>query len=388
MFGRQVVRRQEDGLSMISRMRGPRLAVSAVVCGLAALLIAACGASSSAAPGNARTLLRETFSGAHKLTSGRLEVSLRIVPHGSSTLTDPITISFGGPFASLGRGRLPKSDFTVSVSAQRHTAALSVLSTGTRGYITISGESYELPAATFERLESNFSSVAGSGSGSSKGSGELAKLGIDPLHWLIDPKVVGTATVAGAQTTRIRSRIDVSVLLSNIATALTRASSIPASAQAELGTVLSPANRARIAAEVSSPTLTVWTGNRGRTLRRMAIAMSVPVHGRIATLLGGLSSAGIDFTLQYSQLNMPQTITAPTRVAPYREFAARLKSELQGLESGVTSGALGAAAGASASGSGSSAAAGASGATSSYSQCVSQAGTDVQKLQKCASLLG
>ncbi len=49
-------------------------------------------------------------------------------------LTDPITLSFGGPFQSRGTGKLPASNFNISISA---------LGTAAR-----SGSSRPAPAAT------------------------------------------------------------------------------------------------------------------------------------------------------------------------------------------------------------------------------------------------
>ena len=87
--------------------------------------MAACGSSGSS--GQASTLLSQTFSGKHTVNSGNVNVSLSVNPSGSSTLKGPITLSFGGPFASLGTGRLPKSNFTVSVSALGRAGSLGIL---------------------------------------------------------------------------------------------------------------------------------------------------------------------------------------------------------------------------------------------------------------------
>ena len=73
---------------------------------------------------DAAGLLKQTFSGSHKVNSGNLNVSLTINPSGSSTLNGPITLSFGGPFQSLGKGKLPQSNFTISVSALGKSGSL------------------------------------------------------------------------------------------------------------------------------------------------------------------------------------------------------------------------------------------------------------------------
>jgi hypothetical protein len=344
---------------------------------LVAVALAACGSSGSS--GQATSLLRQTFSGKHTVNSGNVNVSLAINPAGSSTFKSPITLSFGGPFASLGTGKLPKSNFTVSVNALGRQGSLGILSTGTAGYVTVSGKSYQLPAATFQQLESSFSSLTSS-SGGGSGSGALAKLGIDPLHWLVHPTVVGNETVAGASTTHIRAGINVAALLGDLNTFLGKAPSLGVSGLGKVPSSISPTTRQRIASEVRQPRFDVWTGTSDQTLRKMAISLTLPVTGQLSSLLGGLSSAQISLTMQYADLNQPQTITAPSSVAPYSQFQAKLQGFLSAIQSTV-GGSLGST-GSSSNGSSSS-----TSAVGSYAQCLQKAGSNLAAAQKCASLL-
>jgi hypothetical protein len=349
---------------------------------LAALALAACGSSGSS--GQASSLLRQTFSGKHTVNSGNINVSLALNPSGSSTLKGPLTLSFGGPFASLGTGKLPKSNFTVGFSALGRRGSLGILSTGTAGYVTVSGTSYQLPSSTFRQLESSFSSLTSS-SGGSSGSGALSKLGIDPLHWLVNPTVVGNESVGGANTTHIRAGIDVAKLLDDLNTFLAKAPTLGVSGLGKVPSSISSATRQRIASEVRQPRFDVWTGTADKTLRKLVISLALPVTGQVSSLLGGLSSAQISLTMQYADLNQPQTINAPSSVAPYSQFQAKLRSFLSALQGGL-GGSLGSA-GSSSSGSSSSGSSGSSSAVSSYAQCLQKAGQDLSKAQQCASLL-
>ena len=377
--------------------RVARLALALLATAAACVLLSGCGSSS---PGNARSLLRQTFSGAHRVNSGRLVFALSLQPAGSSTLTQPISLSLSGPFQSRGTGKLPASDFTVSISAEGHTGSLSILSTGTKGYVTMSGVSYQLPASSFQKLESNFSSIASSGSASSSSrSGVLSKLGINPLDWLSNPQVVGSSTVGGAQTTHVRASVNVPALVRDLSTFLQKAASLGISGTSGLSSGLSAATQQKVASAVQSPSFDLWTGNSDKTVRRLQVGLRLPLSGQIATLLGGSKSLGLGFTLQYSQLNQPQTITAPSKTEPYSIFSAKLSSLLQALGSAVSSGALGSASsgGGSTSSGGGSASAGSgssttgtstpAGVTKAYSQCMQKAGQDVAKMQKCASKL-
>ncbi len=340
---------------------------------LAVLALAACGSSSS--PQQARTLLRQTFRGTHRVNSGKLAVRVAVAGGGSKA---PFELNFGGPFQSQGKGTLPKSDFTINLSALGGTATLGVISTGTNGYVSLQGATYRLPASTFHQLQSGFSGTKGSSSGSSV----LSKLGIDPLAWVRNPTVVGNESVGGANTTHIRGDVATGKLLADLSTVLQKASSLGISGGSKLASGISASAQAHIAREVRHPTLDVWTGTNDHTLRKLEVNFDLPVNGTIATLLGGLHSAHISLLLQYTDINQPQTITAPTSAKPFSEFVAKINSFVQGLQ-GVAHGG-----GSSSSGSPPSGSSSASSKTlQRYTQCIQSAGGDVAKMQRCASIL-
>ncbi|MBV9367681.1 MAG: hypothetical protein JOY89_25855 [Solirubrobacterales bacterium] len=353
---------------------------------LASLGVAACGRSAGSS-GDPNALLSQTFSGTHKVTSGVLNLTLTINPSGSSTLNGPITLSFGGPFQTRGAGKLPESNFTASASALGHSVSLGILSTGTNGYVTLQGSSYRMPQATFQKLESSFAQLA-SLPGGGNGSGSLGKLGIQPLHWLTHPTIVGTENVGGAQTTHIHAGVNVPALVNDLNTLLEKASSLGVSGTSSLKSGLPPATRARIAASIENPSVDVWTGKDDKTIRKLTVALTVPVTGNTSTQLGGMTSADITLTMQYSNLGAPQTITAPTTVRPFSEFQAKLAAFLQALQS-AAGGALGSSGGTGSSGAGAntSPSTGSASSVQKYSQCIQQAGGDVSKMQQCASLL-
>ncbi len=354
--------------------------VAAIV---AALALAACGQSSSGSGSSvsAQALLKQTFSSGHSVKSGVLGFGLTFTPTGSSTLSTPITLSLGGPFQSRGSGRLPQSDFTIGISALGRHGSLGVISTGTAAYVTLQGTSYKLPQADFQKLQQSFGSARSSGS---QNPG-LAQLGIDPLHWLTHPTVVGTETISGASTTHIRAGVDVSALIGDLNAFLAKTAKNTTGASSKLPTQIPAATRQKIAAAVRNATVDVWTGKSDTTLRRLALNLSVPITGQISTKLGGMTSAGIGLTVQYSKLNQPQSVPAPTGVRPYSEFTAKLQTIAQAFGGSALGGGSTSAGGATATapGSGGGSAAG----VSKYSGCIQKANGDVTKMQKCASLL-
>ena len=309
--------------------------LSAVV---AAIGLAACGSSSgggSGSSGNAQTLLKQTFASGKPVKSGVLGISFTLNPSGSSTFTTPISFSINGPFQSRGTGQLPQSNFTIAISALGRKGQLGIVSTGTSGYVTLSGAAYQLPSADFQRLESGFSSVGGS----SQGGGGLSGLGINPQHWLTNASVVGSDTIGGTDTTHIRAGVNVTALLQDLNTLLGKASS---TAGTKLPSSIPPATRQKVAAAIKHATVDVWTGKSDKVLRKLSLNLNVPVTGRLSTLAGGMTSAGIGFTLQYSDVNQPQTVSAPANVQPYSQFTAKLRSVLTGIQGSVGAGALGA----------------------------------------------
>jgi hypothetical protein len=370
---------------MFRRNRGPRRFGAVATAAVATLALAACGSSSSggASGESAQTLLKQTFSNHHPVKSGILGFNLTINATGSSALSSPITLQLGGPFQSRGTGKLPASKLTISVSALGEHGSLGVITTGTAGYVALDGANYQLPSSTMSQLESSFSGSASS----STGKASLSALGVHPLAWLKDPSVAGSDTVGGVQTTHIHAGLNVSALLSQLATLISKAGA-SSSATASLASALSPAELQKVSSAIKNASVDVWTGQSDKTLRKLTVAMTIAISGKTSTSLGGVSSLGVSFSLQFSQLNQPQTITAPANVQPYSQFEAKLESLLGGL--GGLGGSLGGSTGSTGSGSSGSTGSGtvpSSGAAQKYTECIQKAAGDVGKMQKCAPLL-
>jgi hypothetical protein len=337
-----------------------------------AIAVSACagtgdGNSGNSGPGSASTaqsLLRQSLQGKHRITSGVLSLTATVTPHGSTAVSTPITISFGGPFQSLGSGRGTESDFTVAVAAAGQRLSLGLRTTATAGYMRLNGSWFRLPAKQFAQLRK---SLAGSGG---SGATSLPGLSVSPLKWLRDPQLLGNATVDGTQTTEVRARIDVGALAGDLGTLLAKEAANPALRTTGLPTKLTAAQRRQLVSELSNPTVALFIGSADHTLRRALLDLNLKVPAETASTLPGTSSVGVAVTVDYAELNRPQTITAPTRVKPYRQ----LGQQLSGLEQSLD-GSAGASGGAARSGSG------------TYETCLQSSGDNIAKLQKCASLI-
>jgi hypothetical protein len=100
-----------------------------------------------------------------------------------------------------------------------------------------------------------------------------------------------------------------------------------------------------------------------------------------------VKSADIGLTVQYADLNQPQTITAPSSVRPYSEFQSKVSTFIRGLQS-AAAGVVGSGSSSSSGGTTPGGSGGSTSGVTKYGQCIQQAGGDVAKMQKCASLLG
>ncbi len=251
--------------------------------------------------------------------------------------------------------------------------------------MTASGTSYQLPASTFQQLESGFASLTASGGAS--GSGGLSKLGIDPLHWLTNPSVAGSDTVAGASTTHIRAGVNVMALLNDLNTFLGKAPSLGVSGVGRIPSSISPATRAKLAQNIRNPDFEVWTGTQDKTLRKLVVGFSLPLSGQLSTLLG--NSTSVSVTMQYAELNQPETIVAPTSTAPYSQFQAKLRSVLSAVQGtvGAGTGTTGSTGSTGDGSTGTSTTPSGSSAIGAYSQCLQKAGGNITKAQQCAALL-
>lgn len=346
-----------------------RAIVALLALAVAAVGLAACGGSSSGGSGDAQTLLRQTFSGAHQIRSGKANIQLRVVVTGDSSLQGPIDATIAGPFESAGSDRLPKFDLALDASAEGQSIKAGLTSTSDQLFVDFGGTSYAVPAQVVQQLQRSFERSRQQGSSQPRAS--LKALGIDPLRWLQDATVVGTESVGGTPTDHISAKVDVGALLDDVDVLLAKVSAggIPGVPGGRVPSRLPAGARSQIEQAVKSATFDVWSGTSDHTLRKLTLALDV------APPSGKPRSVTVNLSVELTDLNQPQTITAPATSRPL--------SELLGQFQGLLGGALG-----SASGGGSGSSGGATSAQlNAYAQCVQRAGSNVTEAQRCASLL-
>lgn len=352
-----------------------RALVALLVLAPAALGLAACGSSggggssSGGDTADAQTLLTQTFTGSHKIDSGKVNLQLNIDAQGDASLKGPIKLAVTGPFASAGSGNLPRFDLALDVNAQGQGIKAGITSTSDQLFVNFGGTAYEVPATLLSQLKQSFKQ----NQSQSSGKDALSSLGIHPEKWLKDPTVVGTESIGGVDTEHISAQLDVNALLDDVDGLLQKAKTqLPAGATG--GTQIPdkiPADaRQKIQDAIKSAKVDVWTGSDDKTLRKLAVTVDVEPQGS-----GSVKSAHVDFSVEIDDLNAPQTITAPSNPRPLNELLGQLGGLLGG--SSLGGGGFG----------GSSSGAGSSAQVDKYAQCLQQAGGDATEIQKCASLL-
>ena len=344
--------------------------------GLLAGVLVACGGGSKGDSADAQKLIHDTFASSKPLTSGRLTVEATIVPHGLSTDPGPIKISFGGPFdRGNGKTDVPTFAFTLAGELGGQTYSAGATSTGKAGYLSLQNDSYQLPASEYARLKKSFAQLQ---------SVAQPKTTQGRLDWLSNPEIKGDADVAGVKTTHVAGTVDVAKLLNQVQR------SRPSGRQ------LSSAQIAQVRDAIKNPRFDFYTGKSDHLLRRVTLAFDFAVPAAQRSQVGGLSSAGVTLNYQVADLNAPQSIPTPTNIKPISELGPKLQS-LQQIVQSLSSGSLGGPSGSGASGSSGSSGSGSSGSSGAtpsvskqaqaYAKCLQDAGNDVAKQQKCASLL-
>jgi hypothetical protein len=354
----------------------PRTLLLALVAVLAALVFAGCGGGDSGASADEDAsvdeLLDKTFSGDKKVDSGKLDLSLELDVQGSSSqVQGPISLRLSGPFQTQGKGKLPMFDVDAAFEGAGQNLQAGLTSTGEKAFVSFQGTDYEVSGQVFQQLKAGYEQAQKQSA--DKGNQQsLATLGIDPRRWLTDAKNAGEATVGDTETIKITGGVDIEKLLDDVNTALDKARSLGVEGSDSLPEKLTDKQKQEAADAIKDLSVEIFTGKEDTTLRRMVVDMDVAADENGEQTSGTL---GLDF--QLLDLNEDQSIEAPSGAKPFNDLLGQL-------------GGFGLGGGAGSSGSGSSGS-GSGGASAEdlkkYSDCVTEAGSDTAKAQKCAELL-
>lgn len=370
-------------------IRRPVLVVLALVAALgSAFAVAACG--SDEGKDDVASILKDTFGSGKPVKSGKLDVSVSLDAKGLPSLQGPVALKLSGPFQSSGEDELPAFDFDLSLNASGQSFTAGAVSTGDKGFLSFQGQNFEVGDELFKTFRTGYQQ-AQKESGSKEGGPTFKTLGIDPLRWLETPADAGSEKVGGADTTHITATINVPKFLDDVNTLLKKADDIGVAGaqQAQVPSTLTDAQRKQITEAVKTAKVDVYSGKDDRLLRRLVVEIVFDVPEASRKDAGGLESGTLKLDLTIADLNEDQSIKAPADARPLEE----LTSQFGGAGAGAATGAAGATGEQGAvqsDGAASEAPAAAGGepaANAEYLQCLDAAGTDLAKVQECASQL-
>jgi hypothetical protein len=302
--------------------------------------------------------------------SGKLDLKINLDVKSSSSqqLQGPITLSLSGPFQSQGKGKLPKFDMDAAFEGGGQNFKAGLASTGTKAFVNFQGTEYAVSDEVFQQFKKGYEQAQQQNK--DQGGQSLATLGIDPQKWLTNAKNEGETQVGDTDVIKITGDVDVNKLLDDVNTALEKVRSLGVQGSAQLPEKLTDAQKKQAADAIKDLNVEIYTGKDDSTLRRMVVNMNID---------DGKDSGSLKFDVSLTDLNEDQDISEPSNAKPFDQLLSQL--------GGLGLGGLGATGGSSgSSGSGSSGGASAD-QLKKYSDCVQKAGSDVQKAQKCSSLL-
>jgi hypothetical protein len=295
----------------------------------AAIGLAACGGSghpksSASVKASPARLVSQTFSASGGVTSGQVSLSLDLTLAGIKQLDGkPVSLTVSGPFTR--NGHEISTDLTAVVSAADSSATLGFDDVNGSSYLGIGGTFYDLTqGSTSIPIKDGATPL---GSAPAGASGALGALGIDLRSWITDPVELPQTMVGGVTTDHLQAQIDVANVLGDVSKMIGSRGATGAagsSASSNVTSLLPLLESAITKAQVD-----IYTGVADHIVRKadLDIAFTVPqiAAGAIDGLTGGSLTADVTLT----DVNQPQTITAPTGVQP----ASKLLNGVFALES-------------------------------------------------------
>jgi hypothetical protein len=309
-----------------------RAAVALLVTIPCVCLLGACGG----AVGSAQSLLDATFSGHTQIESGNVNLSFALSASGSSATTKPLAVRLSGPFQNVGASKLPRFALQLQLSAAGHTLNAGATSTGSALFVQLAGTWFSTPQSTYRALEEGYAQATKSAS-TVKARSTFAALGIEPGHWLLSPTDVGSTTIAGVQTAHLTASVDIPAFLADVSKFSQAGGGLGPTLPGVAGGTLSPTAIAELAKSIKAAHVDVYTGKSDHLLRRLEVTATVAGTPQTRALLGGLSSADLKVLLEFSDLNKPQAIVAPSHSEPPSQLLPALQ-QLVGALQGATLG--------------------------------------------------
>ena len=253
------------------------------------------------------------------IRSADVNIDAEIAVDGLRGFERPVRIEASGPYAGSGRG-LPKLDIDLNIGAQGagQTVQSGVLSTGDRAFVKFGGEFYEQPAADVERASRELRR------GRRGRGGALRDFGLDPRRWVVDARDEGSAKVGGVDTQHVSGKLDTRSLFRDLNRLVARSAGAVGGRDPDVPDPLSSQDIDRLAEIVRSPSFDVYVGKDDDVVRRISAGLQVKVPEADRAQVGGIEAGSLRFSVELTDVNGDQEVTAPARSRPIADLTKQL----------------------------------------------------------------
>jgi hypothetical protein len=284
-------------------------------------LVGGCGGDDSQ---EASELLDKAFQ--TPIGSADVTLDIEVQLDGVDELQDPIKVALTGPYESGGDKQIPSVDWDITVSAQNQSFNANLTSTGDRAFVGFQGTDYEVSQAAVAALNQQIAA-----SQDQKNPRDLSDFGVSARDWIVDASDEGDEDVAGAETTHVSGKLDVTQVLEDLNTVVQKASQLGGQIGQQAPPELTEEQKGQIEDVVEDPTFDAYVGKDDDRIRRLSadVDFEVPEDSRDAA--GGLEGGTISFSIEFANIGSPQPIEAPENARPISE----LTQQLQGLLGGA-----------------------------------------------------
>jgi len=299
------------------RPRRRVFAITALACAVS-IAVSACGSSTPKLT-PAQQITRTEAASSH-IKSGRLHLVFALKLNGPKVLKGkPLALTVSGPFENK-----VGTDLAITVSAVGSTGDLGVDVVNKRLYVGLANTFYSVPDSALKSLLSVSDLTQTQGlSGSTSASAaerELKSLGINPRGWISAWQDLGEVNIAGVNTEHLQGQINVSKILSQVLNAVSKSTSN--------ATAPSKQSLALIDSAITTSRVDLYIGESDHILRKADFDLAFVVPALVQSQAGGLTSGSLTASLVLTDVNQPQSVSAPANPQPL----SRIRTGLIALE--------------------------------------------------------
>lgn len=281
--------------------------------------MAGCGGDDSE---SAKELLDKAFQA--PIESADVTLDVEVALDGVDELEDPIEISLSGPYDSSGEDKVPSVDWEITVRAQDQSFNASLTSTGDRAFVGFQGTDYEVSRQTVAQLNRQLAAAR------EREGRDLSDFGVTARDWVVDAGEEGDEDVAGAETTHVSGRLDVSRALEDLNTVVQQAAELGGQLGQQAPPELTDEQKQQIEDVIDDPSFDAYVGKDDDTLRRLSTDIEFTVPDDARERVGGLEGGRLSFSLEFANVGAAQPIEAPEDARPIGELTQQLEGLIGG----------------------------------------------------------